>query len=509
MSGEGKIVRAITGVTAILMVSKVLALLRNILQAQVFGVGPEVDLFTLANNYTISLFTTVAYALCVAALPIFSKRLLKGKEQAYDAANRLISLFIVCSLAVTALFLVLDVFGIAQRLVGAGNEALFRQCFAMLAISFPIIVVTYLMVSLFQAMEYYSLQGTLSLLYNIVLCTVLFVVREQMSLRAFALIAAVGWLLQLAVVIPVAKKEGYRFRFTFRFAIPELRGFFKTCGATILTTAVFLLCYLINSRFAAGMAEGTVSAYYYAEKIFEPMTTTIIYGIGIVMFPKFNQQYERLGEEEYCGFVSNVLKNSVLLILPVSILLFVFGSPIIKVLFLNGVFDMEATEVTGTVFSAYALGMSGFFVLDILSKAYFAMGKTKQPAAMTLTALGVCLAANAAGAVIMPELADVLAWGTSAALLLSGAAMYIHFCHSRKLRVPIRDFVKGIVLSVLMGIGVYSVYINFVSMETRKLILVPQCIMLGVVGMIVYLTLMGQSLSAWEAIRKMFKGDKR
>ena len=50
MGSDNKIVRAITGVTCVMVLAKALAMLRNILQARVFGAGPEVDLFTQANN---------------------------------------------------------------------------------------------------------------------------------------------------------------------------------------------------------------------------------------------------------------------------------------------------------------------------------------------------------------------------------------------------------------------------------------------------------------------------
>ena len=59
MENDNKIVRAITGVTCVMLLAKALAMLRNILQARVFGAGTDIDLFTQANNYSVSLFTTV------------------------------------------------------------------------------------------------------------------------------------------------------------------------------------------------------------------------------------------------------------------------------------------------------------------------------------------------------------------------------------------------------------------------------------------------------------------
>ena len=91
IADNNKILRAITGVTGVMLVAKLLAVLRNILQARVYGTGAEIDVFTQVNNYSVSLFTTIAYALCVAAVPLFSQRLLADRKQVFQTADRLIS----------------------------------------------------------------------------------------------------------------------------------------------------------------------------------------------------------------------------------------------------------------------------------------------------------------------------------------------------------------------------------------------------------------------------------
>ena len=44
---------------------------------------------------------------------------------------------------------------------------------------------------------------------------------------------------------------------------------------------------------------------------------------------------------------------------------------IIRVIFESGSFTAESTEMTGSIFARYALGMSAFAVLDLLNKAYY------------------------------------------------------------------------------------------------------------------------------------------
>ena len=81
--------RAISWVALLTLISKGLGMVRDILQARAFGTTAEVDLFTAANNATIYLFTTAAYALCLAAVPIFAQRLAKDREEAFRAADKI------------------------------------------------------------------------------------------------------------------------------------------------------------------------------------------------------------------------------------------------------------------------------------------------------------------------------------------------------------------------------------------------------------------------------------
>ena len=214
MSNDNKIVRAITGVTCVMVIAKALAMLRNILQARVFGAGADVDLFTQANNYTISLFATVCYAFCVAAVPIFTQKLLKSREECYRTADRLISNTMILALGLMGLMYAGNAFGLVEKLLGVSEGAqLFRTLFAVLLPALPIITLTYLLLALFQSMGHYTLQASLSLLYSVVLCGVLVLAQNSLTLPVFAALTSLGWLLQLAMVLPYVKKEKYRFHF--------------------------------------------------------------------------------------------------------------------------------------------------------------------------------------------------------------------------------------------------------------------------------------------------------
>ena len=67
---ENKTIHAISVVTLVTLFAKLLGIVRESLQARAFGTLAAADLYSTANNSTIYLFTTAAYALCIAAVPL-------------------------------------------------------------------------------------------------------------------------------------------------------------------------------------------------------------------------------------------------------------------------------------------------------------------------------------------------------------------------------------------------------------------------------------------------------
>ena len=92
-----KTVNVIGAVTLVTLFAKLLGIVREALQARAFGTLVQADLYTAANNSTIYLFTTVAYALCIAAVPILAPRLRRNRREGAEAAGNLVAIAAVVS----------------------------------------------------------------------------------------------------------------------------------------------------------------------------------------------------------------------------------------------------------------------------------------------------------------------------------------------------------------------------------------------------------------------------
>ena len=82
MKKESGILQTIGFVILVTFLTKIFGVVREVLQAGVFGTNTAFDVYTTSYNFTILIFSTVAYAVCVAAIPIISHHLARGRHAA-------------------------------------------------------------------------------------------------------------------------------------------------------------------------------------------------------------------------------------------------------------------------------------------------------------------------------------------------------------------------------------------------------------------------------------------
>ena len=479
------------------LVAKLLGVVREMLQANYFGTGIDADLYTASYNSTLYLFTTVCYALCIAAVPILTQEFAAKRERGIRAANNLVTITLLGSLGVVGVWQVLASTPLVGILWDVAESELPRLVgyIRIMSCALPIVAMAYLMVALFQATDHYELQGSMSIPYNVFLAVFLFLFGSKLGIGGIVVASTFAWLLQLGMSLPYAHKENYRYRPALDLRADYIGRYFKTAAVSVLTTSVFLFCYLIDTSTASAFDSGAVSSFYYADKLFTPLTTTVLYSISAVMFPRFNREFTKDDTGSYLSYIWNVTENTLLFIFPVCAMMSAFGTDIIRVIFESGSFTAESTEVTGNIFGMYALGMSAFAVLDLLNKAYYAMKKTLVPLLINLGILVLNLILNS-----LFDTGSGVALATSAAITVGALVMIAELFRGRKI-VRIVPLAKGLASAGAMAVVLYGGHALLVTGLESKLMLVIKCGALGAAGCVVYVLV---SLALKQAIISEF-----
>ena len=487
---ENKTIHVIGTVTMITLFAKLLGIVRESLQARAFGTQIAADLYTTANNNTVYLFTTAAYALCIAAVPILTPRLRRNRKEGYDAASNLITISVLLSAVAAAVWIgATFVPALADSLwEGGGQEsAQLAGYMRVMILTLPVIVLTYLLVALFQSLEHFVLQGSMSIPYNLALIAFLAVFAGRLGVGGYVVAVAAAWLLQLGMTVPYSLKERYRYRPVLNFRADYVKTFVKTAVVTVLTTSIFLFCYLQDSAMTAQLIGSPVSAFYYADKLFTPLTTTLVYSISTVLFPQFSERFTQQDRPAYLRYIWNMLRGTLLLILPMSVVLAAFGTPIVRVLFEGGSFDAASTAATGSIFTIYALSMAGFCALDLLSKAYYTMEQTLTP---LLVNAGILLCNWGLNRVLGPRWGGAgLAAATAASITLGGVVMAALLLRGTS-GVKAAPLLKSIAATLLTGGGLWLLTGLVLNGTEGKIMLVAKCVGMGAAAAVVYAALL-------------------
>lgn len=494
--GKSGILASIGSVMLITILSKVFGILRESVQASVFG---SADVFYASYNKTIYLFTTAAYAMCIAAVPIITKAMERGRKEGERVANNLTTFCLILTAAITALWELLTLTPAASFLFGTDSAVL--PYVRIMALSLPVIVCAYLMVALFQSLDHFALQGSMSLPHSVFLIGYLLLFGQQDALKTYAWLVCVAWVLQFAMCLPYAVKERYLYRPVLDWKQRYVGAFLKTSVVTIVTSSIYLLCYLLDTSTAARLGAGTTSAFYYADKLFTPLTTTFIYSISAVLFPRLNREYVHSDPRDYKRYVWGVTSSTLIVVFPVCVLLMVFGGPILKVLFESGAFTPEATAYTTKIFTMYALGMAGFSVMDLLSKSFFSMNRTSVPLLISIGTVALNFLLNH----FFHGSGEIIALTTSFAMT-AGAVVCLVVMFRGEGIVDGKPLVKSLAVSLAAGGVAWLLTDRFVSMGDGKLTLIVKCCAIGVVFLAVFLA--GSFLVRLDAVTNLLKRRK-
>ena len=482
-------VNLIGAVTLVTLAAKLLGIVREALQARAFGTLAAADLYTAANNSSIYLFTTAAYALCIAAVPILTPRLRRSRREGYEAAGNLLTITVLVCAAVAVVWIGATFTPLMGFLWdGPAEEAAQLGAYMrVMALTLPVIGAAYLLVALMQSLEHFVLQGSMSIPYNLALILFLALLADRLGVGGYVAAVTAAWLLQLGMTVPYMIKEKYCPRFRLDLRADYVKTFFRTALVTVLTTSIFLFCYLQDSGMTARLADSPVSAFYYADKLFTPLTTTLIYSISTVLFPKFSQEYASTDQATYRRYIWGVLRSTLAIILPMSMVLAAFGTPIVRVLFEGGNFDAASTAATGAIFTIYSLSMAGFCALDLLSKAYYTMEKTLTP---LLVNAGILVCNWALNRALGPRWGGAgLAAATAVSITAGGVVMGALFLRKAG-GIKTLPLVKSLLCTAAAGGALWAMTGQVLSGLEGKAMLVVKCVGMGAAAAAAYVLLM-------------------
>jgi len=216
-----------------------------------------------------------------------------------------------------------------------------------------------------------------------------------------------GAVLHLLIQLPdLVKLVGRRYFPTFGLYNPAVVNVARLMAPRLVGVAAVQLNFVINTMVAASLGEGSLSAIKIAFMLMTMPLFAIAQSAATAALPTFSAQVARGEIAEMRAALASTLRGVLLLSIPATVGLILLRQPVVAMLFERGAFDATSTELTAWALLWYTVGLLGHSVVEILSRAFYALHDTKTPVMVGVAAMGL----NAIFSFIFPGVFSTAGW---------------------------------------------------------------------------------------------------
>ncbi|MDH5507241.1 MAG: murein biosynthesis integral membrane protein MurJ [Anaerolineae bacterium] len=416
-----QIARAAVVIMGGFVLSNLTSLVKTALIARAFGVdSPEIDVFNAASKLPDILFNLVAGgALASAFIPTFSEFLEReDRRGGWQLASAIANLVV---LILTAVSLLAGVF--APQIVGvsefsASQQVLMVALLRILLLSPIIFGLSGLLMGVLNTHQKFWLPALAPTMYWAGMIFGVLVLAPVLGIYGLAWGAVLGAGLHLGVQLPGLLKLPQRVYFpSLGWGIPAVRQVGRLMAPRLLGVAVVQLNFVVNILVASGLPVGSLSAITVAFQIMTMPQVVIAQAISIAALPTFSAQVARGALDEMRASLAATLRGIILLSLPATLGLILLRFPIVAMLFERGEFGGRDTELVAWGLLWYTVGLVGHSLVEILSRAFYALHDTKTPVFVGAAAMSL----NVVFSLTFPAWFSRMGWMPLGGLALSNS----------------------------------------------------------------------------------------
>lgn len=387
--------RAVSSMALGTLLSRLTGLLRILVLAYALGLTPLADAFNLANTVPNMVFDLVLGGVISATfVPVFVKELeTRKKREAWQSISAVLSVSVVILGAATLLCLafaplIIDAFtGLHSDHASAAIESQRHTATVLLRWFVPQIFF-YGLIALTSALlnihRIFAPPMWVAIANNIVCIGVLYLFAASGPAPSLATLAAdpgrvtllglgstAGVVVQALLLLPfLAKANVKNLWWNLTLKDRAIHATAKLASWTLGLVICNQVALFIVLALAFGLGgTGQVSAYSYAWIFFQTPYAVISISIMSAMTPALATAYARDDEEAWSSQFGRSLRQMLVLVIPLSFMLFLVATPLVQLLFaINGAVG-EQTTMAGHALAGFALGLPGFCTFQFVIRA--------------------------------------------------------------------------------------------------------------------------------------------
>jgi putative peptidoglycan lipid II flippase len=385
--------------------SRVLGLVRDVVQGYYFGTGLQADAFTVATRIPTLLRDLFAEgAMSASVVPTLSRVLARdGQAAAWRLGAQVINGLLLATGVVVVLGMVF-----AEPIVRfyasgfADTPDKLALTVELTRVNMPfllLVAVAAACMGMLNAMRRFFMPALAPALYNVVFiaCTVVFVpffygvgMEPVMALSVGMLL---GGAAQMVAQWPVLRREGYRHEWRLNPHDGNLREVLLLMGPATLGVAAAQINLLVNTKLATA-EDGAATALGFAFRLIYMPIGIIGVSVATAAIPELARHAAARAHADMRSTLSWGLRLMLMLSVPATVGLIVLARPIVQLIFERGQFNAQSTAMLAAALAFYAPGILGYSIVKIASPSFYSLQDARTPMIVSVIAIAANLGLN-------------------------------------------------------------------------------------------------------------------
>lgn len=384
---------AIVGVAFI--ANRVLGLLRDVIIAGKFGTRPDLDAYYAAFRIPDFLFLVIASgAFGAAFIPIFTGLMERGEETA--------AWVLASSILNTAFYALTALSGIGFFLAGplvrtvvapgltASQQDLATTLTRILLLQPLFLGLGGAAMGILNARNRFLWPALAPVTYNLGIIFGALALAPRYGVKGLAYGVVLGAVGHFVTQLPALTRV-MRYFPVASLRVPGMRQVGALLVPRMFGQAIFALNFVIVTNFASRLGEGRVSGFQYGYTLFLLPHGVFALSAATVLFPTLARLVSVGDWGDFRAQYAATMRSVLFFIVPATAGLIVLRTAIPEAIYQLGAFNSTSTALTATALGALATGLIAYAVVEIATRAFYALHDTRTPVIAGVLTIGINL----------------------------------------------------------------------------------------------------------------------
>ena len=497
----------LASVAGLTLLSRITGFFRDVFLGAMLGVGMLADAFYVAfrlPNHFRAIFGEGAFN--AAYVPSYARVLeQQGESAAQRFAAQISSLLLLSQmvlLAVVWVFMPQVVSLLAPGFTAEPEK--FETAITLARITFPyllFITLVTLYAGTLNARGHFAAAAFAPVLLNLVMIACLalaFLFPTTAHAAAWGI--TISGALELVLLIMAARRANAPVGLAKPSWSADVKQFFTAFLPAVIGSAGVQIALFADTIIASLLPTGSVSAIYYADRIYQLPIGVIGIAAGTVLLPEMSRHLAA-GDKEAAALAQNrTMAITLAVAAPFLVAFLMLPDLIMRGIFQRGAFTEAAAKSAAEVLFAYGTGLLAMVLIRSAVASFQAQGDTRTPMMISLGAVGINIIAKLflyepLGAAGLAYATALGAWINFALLVIIALKRGWMQLDPRLVRVciSVANAAFGLVLIAIMAVEPLSRFATSITRFSNELTLV----LVGLAGAILYVLVLLLSLTSY------------